>query len=71
MSTGSVPAMTRRGNAIAELARLRPTQLTLGYLHMRDKMAATRRHQHAGDEAALRRFLRRHRVKTVAGPFGA
>ncbi|WER48655.1 ParB/Srx family N-terminal domain-containing protein [Cupriavidus sp. WKF15] len=61
--------MARRGKAIAELARLRPTQLTLGYIHMRDKMAVTRRQQDAGG-AALRRFLRRHRIKTVAGPGG-
>ncbi|MGN5478415.1 ParB-like protein [Cupriavidus basilensis] len=56
---------------MAELARLRPTQITLGYTHMRDKMAVTRKYQDAGDRAALRRFLRSHRVKTVAGPGGA
>ncbi len=71
MSTLSVPGRTRRGKAVAELARLRPTQITLGYTHMRDKMAVTRKHQDAGDRAALRRFLRSHRVKTVAGPGSA
>lgn len=70
MSTGTVPAMTRPGEAIAELERLRPTQLTLGYIHMRDKMAVTRRHQERSDGAALRRFLRRHRIKIVVGPGG-
>ncbi len=38
---------------------------------MRDKMAVTRKHQDAGDRAALRRFLRSHRIKTVVGPGGA
>ncbi|CAG9167420.1 hypothetical protein LMG23992_00805 [Cupriavidus laharis] len=72
MSTVSVPAaIRRRGKAIAEMARLRPTQLTLGYIHMRHKMMVTRRHQDMGDRAALRRFLRRHRVKTVVGPGGS
>jgi len=62
--------MTKRRKVIAELARLRPTQLTLGYIHVRDKMTATRRHQDPGDRAALRRFLRSHRIKTVMGPGG-
>lgn len=71
MSIISVPARTRRrGKAIAELARLRPTQLTLGIVHMRHKMAVTRKHRDSGDRAALRRFLRCHRVKTVSGPGG-
>jgi hypothetical protein len=59
-----------RGKAIAELARLRPTQLTLGYVHVRHKMEVTQRHADPEDRAALRRFMRRHRIKTVAGPGG-
>lgn len=64
-------ASARNGNAIAELARLRPTQLTLGYAHVRDKMEVTQRHADPNDRAALRRFMRRHRIKTVAGPGGS
>ncbi|WP_439669412.1 ParB-like protein [Cupriavidus necator] len=60
-----------RGNAVAELARLRPTQLTLGYAHVSYKMDVTQRHANPDDHAALRRFMRRHRVKTVAGPGGS
>jgi hypothetical protein len=70
MSIVNAPGKTRRGKAVAELARLRPTQLTLGYAHMRHKMAVTRQHQDPGDRTVLRRFLRRHRIKTVAGPGG-
>ncbi|WP_080745058.1 ParB/Srx family N-terminal domain-containing protein [Cupriavidus necator] len=59
-----------RGKAIAELARLRPTQLTLGYVHVNHKIEVTRRHADPEDLDALRRFLRRHRLKTIAGPGG-
>ncbi|WP_354686128.1 ParB/Srx family N-terminal domain-containing protein [Cupriavidus necator] len=59
-----------RGKAIAELTRLRPTQLTLGYIYVEHKKEVTQRHADPGDDAALRRFLRRHRLKTIAGPGG-
>nr|WP_306850152.1 ParB/Srx family N-terminal domain-containing protein [Cupriavidus necator] len=59
-----------RGKAIAELARLRPTQLTLGYVHVHHKMEVTQRHADPRDREALRRFMRRHRIKTVVGPGG-
>ncbi|SPC20755.1 ParB-like protein [Cupriavidus oxalaticus] len=64
-------ASARNGNAIAELARLRPTQLTLGYIHVSHKKEVTQRHADPRDRAALRRFMRRHRIKTVAGPGGS
>ncbi|MBP0619867.1 ParB/Srx family N-terminal domain-containing protein [Cupriavidus consociatus] len=64
-------ARRRNGNAIAELARLRPTQLTLGYAHVRHKKEVTQRHADRNDRAALRRFMRRHRIKTVTGPGGS
>ncbi|MFJ4290608.1 ParB-like protein [Cupriavidus sp. NPDC089707] len=64
-------ASPRSGNAIAELVRLRPTQLTLGYAHVRHKKEVTQRHADLNDLAALRRFMRRHRIKTVAGPGGS
>lgn len=59
-----------RGEAVAELARLRPTQLTLGYIHVHHKMEVTQRHANPEDGAALQRFMRRHRIKTIAGPGG-
>ncbi|WP_425267477.1 ParB-like protein [Cupriavidus lacunae] len=59
-----------RGKAIAELSRLRPTQLTLGYIHVCHKMEVTQRHADPDDREALRRFMRGHRIKTVAGPGG-
>ncbi|WP_082819150.1 ParB-like protein [Cupriavidus nantongensis] len=59
-----------RGKAVAELARLRPTQLTLGYIHVHHKMEVTQRHADPEDREALQRFMRRHRIKTVAGPGG-
>ncbi|MBF6990335.1 hypothetical protein IPF36_21805 [Cupriavidus sp. IK-TO18] len=78
-STRSVPntterrdrAIPRNGNAIAELARLRPTQLTLGYAHVSQKKEVTQRHADRNDGEALRRFMRRHRIKTIAGPGGS
>ncbi|WP_454712683.1 ParB-like protein [Cupriavidus nantongensis] len=60
-----------RGKAVAELARLRPTQLTLGYIHVHHKMEVTQRHADPEDGEALQRFMRRHRIKTVVGPGGA
>ncbi|MCY1519253.1 putative ParB-like nuclease [compost metagenome] len=64
-------ARPRKGKAIAELARLRPTQLTLGYAHVSHKKEVTQRHAERNDRAGLRRFMRRHRIKTVAGPGGS
>ncbi|MEM5430751.1 ParB/Srx family N-terminal domain-containing protein [Cupriavidus oxalaticus] len=61
----------RKGNAIAELARLRPTQLTLGYIHVNHKKEVTQCHADSDDLAALRRFMRRHRIETIAGPGGS
>ncbi|GLC94492.1 hypothetical protein Tamer19_39000 [Cupriavidus sp. TA19] len=64
-------ASPRNGKDIAELARLRPTQLTLGYTHVSHKKEVTRRHADRNDLAQLRRFMRSHRIKTVVGPGGA
>ncbi|NUO84639.1 MAG: hypothetical protein HOQ37_00875 [Cupriavidus sp.] len=58
------------GKGVAELVRLRPTQLTLGYIHVHHKMEVTQRHADPEDREALQRFMRRHRIKTVAGPGG-
>jgi hypothetical protein len=69
-AAGTAP-QSPRGKAVAELARLRPTQLTLGYFYVCHKMEVTQRHADPQDCAALRRFMRRHRIKTVAGPGGA
>ncbi|WP_454737386.1 ParB-like protein [Cupriavidus necator] len=66
----AAPRRRLRGKALAELARLRPTQLTLGYTHVDHKKEVTQRHDDPGDRDALRRFLRRHRLKTIAGPGG-
>lgn len=60
-----------RGKAIAELGRLRPTQLTLGFAQVLHKQEVTQRHADPHNQAALRRFMRRHRIKTIAGPGGA
>ncbi|SDC73695.1 hypothetical protein SAMN05216345_103498 [Cupriavidus sp. YR651] len=54
--------------AMAELDTLRPTQLTLGIYQVRQKMDISARPRNA---AALRRFLRGHRIRTIAGPGGA
>lgn len=78
-STRSVPNTTERRDrarprddkAIAELARLRPTQLTLGYAHVSHKKEVTQRHADRNDRAELRRFMRSHRIKTVMGPGGS
>lgn len=54
-------------NAMARLDTLRPTQITVGFHVVRHKMDKTRRYT----PLAARRLLRRHRVRTVAGPGGA
>lgn len=55
-------------HAIADLATLRPTQLTLGFYQVRHKMDVTQRRRGAG---GMRRFLRSHRIRTIRGPGGA
>ncbi|MCA3185544.1 MULTISPECIES: ParB-like protein [unclassified Cupriavidus] len=55
-------------NATAELATLRPTQITLGMYQVHEKMDVSARPRSA---AALRRLLEDHRIQTIAGPGGA
>jgi hypothetical protein len=67
--------MTRRtGRAIAALGALRPTQMSLGMLEVREKMDRIIAH---GTDArgktslcAMRRFVRRHRIRVIVGPGG-
>lgn len=55
-------------HATAELATLRPTQITLGMYQVHEKMDVSGRPRSA---AALRRFLEEHRIQTIVGPGGA
>jgi len=62
-------------HAVARLESLRPTQLTLGMNQVLQKMDVTRDNgtnaRGKPSPAASRRFARRHRICTIAGPGGA
>ncbi|CAG9171353.1 ParB-like protein [Cupriavidus pampae] len=60
--------MAKPDYEMADLATLRPTQLTLGLYQVRHKMDVSSRPRSTG---GLRRFLRGHRIRTIRGPGGA
>ncbi|CAG2134207.1 ParB-like protein [Cupriavidus plantarum] len=59
--------MAKPKHEMADLATLRPTQLTLGLYQVRHKMDVSARPRGAG---GLRRFLRSHRIRAIRGPGG-
>ena len=52
----------------ADLDTLRPTQLTLGFYQVHEKMDVSGQPR---EPAAMRKFLRDHCIRTIAGPGGA
>lgn len=52
----------------ADLDTLRPTQLTLGFYQVHEKMDVSAQPR---EPAAMRKFLREHCIRTIAGPGGA